>query len=64
MDLKIDDLLEKVNCRLSDYAIVTNVEYPAKGQQASPGFGIRTTQRTESVGPLEESFRQAMIMLS
>ena len=57
MDLKIDDLLEKVSLpsilRPCTQADLDN--FTAKRQQTSIGFGIRSTERTKSPWVVEES---------
>ena len=62
MDLKIDDLLEKV-CSAVDSLLLRSYHIPpkAKRQQASVGPRIRSAQRTQGPRPLEKGLREAMI---
>lgn len=56
MDLKIDDLLEKVStCRIDIRHMVNHTPLPiAKRQQASIGLGVRSAERPQGAWAIEE----------
>jgi len=57
MDLKIDDLLEKVEFHFFVGIWIISDSPTAKGQQTSVGPRIRSTECPKSFGIIEESFR-------
>jgi hypothetical protein len=63
MDLKIDDLLEKVIIHTQDPSRnqLLNFLLTAKRQQTPPGPGIRSVERSKGLRPSQKGLRQTII---